>query len=84
MEIRRLDKEIYAGEKFTARYTTGGYYDICTSESGFQMRYIAFATPVEKSFEDVFFGEWLENPLAFGAFEGEKQIGYVEGSIKPG
>ena len=28
------------------------------------------------------FGEWLENPLAFGAFEGEKLIGYVEGSME--
>ena len=82
MEIRRLDKEVYAGGKFTARYTTGGYYDICASESGFQMRYTACATPVDKSFEDVFFGEWLENPLAFGAFEGEKLIGYVEGSME--
>lgn len=82
MEIRPLDKEVYAGRRFTARYTTGGYYDICASESGFRMRYTAFATPVEKSFEDVFFGEWLENPLAFGAFEGEKLIGFVEGSME--
>ncbi len=82
MEIRPLDKEIYAGKKFTARYTTGGYYDIRASESGFQMRYTAFAAPVEKSFEDVFFGEWLENPVAFGAFEGERLIGYVEGSVE--
>ncbi len=82
MEIRPLDKEVYAGRRFTARYTTGGYYDICASESGFRMRYTAFAAPVEKSFEDVFFGEWLENPLAFGAFEGEKLIGYVEGSME--
>ena len=28
------------------------------------------------------FDEWLENPLAFGAFEGEKLIGYVEGSME--
>ena len=82
MEIRPLDKEVYAGRRFTARYTTGGYYDICASESGFRMRYTAFAAPVEKSFEDVFFGEWLENPLAFGAFEGEKLIGFVEGSME--
>ena len=63
MEIRRLDKEIYAGGKFTARYTTGGYYDICASESGFQMRYTAFATPVEKSFEDVFLASGWRIPL---------------------
>ena len=34
---------------------------------------------MEKSFDDEFFGEWLEEPVAFGAFEGERLLGYVEG-----
>ena len=80
MEIRPLEKEIYAGRKFTARYRTGGYYDICASESGFLMHYVSLGAPVEKFFDDVFFGEWLEAPIAFGAFEGGRLIGYVEGS----
>ena len=33
-----------------------------------------------KSFDDEFFGEWLEEPTAFGAFEGERLLGYVEGA----
>lgn len=33
-----------------------------------------------KSFDDEFFGEWLEEPVAFGAFEGERLLGYVEGA----
>lgn len=80
MEIRSLDKETYAGEKFTVRYKTNGYYDISASGQGFRIQYESFEAPVEKSFDDVFFGEWLENPVAFGAFENEKLIGYVEGS----
>lgn len=32
MEIKRLEREEYAGRKFTARYQTRGYYDICASE----------------------------------------------------
>ena len=27
MEIKRLEREEYAGRKFTARYQTRGYYD---------------------------------------------------------
>ena len=80
MEIRPLDKEIYTGRKFTARYTTSGYYDIAASESGFAMQYTPFEAPLERSFDDVFFGEWLEEPVAFGAFEGETLLGYAEGS----
>ena len=46
------------------------------------MKYISLEAPVEKSFEDEILGKWLEAPVAFGAFEGEKLIGFVEGSIE--
>ena len=65
MEIRPLDREIYAGKTFTACYRTNGYYEIRPSETGFQMGYVPFA-----------------EPTAFGVFEGDKLIGYVEGSIE--
>ena len=80
MEIKPLDRETYAGKTFTARYRTNGYYEIRPSETGFQMDYVPFAEPTERSFDDVFFGEWLEEPVAFGAFEGERLLGYVEGA----
>ena len=57
MEIRQLKKEDYAGRKFTARYQTNGYYDICVCEGGFRMRYTPFASPEERAFDDVFYAE---------------------------
>lgn len=57
MEIRQLKKEDYAGRKFTARYQTNGYYDICVCEGGFRMCYTPFASPEERAFDDVFFGD---------------------------
>lgn len=80
MEIRQLDQDAYAGKKFTARYTTGGYYEISASETGFRMYHVPFEEETERSFDDEFFGEWLENPVAFGAFEDGTLIGYVEGA----
>ena len=80
MEIRELAQETYAGRKFTARYQTHGYYDIRAAEDGFRVEYRPFAAAEERSFEDVFFGEWLEDPVAFGAFEDGELLGYVEGS----
>ena len=70
MQIVKLDPAAYAGKKFTVRYQTGGSYDIQASASGFQIRYQPFESPVQKSFEDVF----------FGAFDGEKLLGFVEGT----
>ena len=41
-----------------------------------------FEAPEEISFDDTFYGEWLEDPIAYGAFEGERLIGFVEGSME--
>ena len=37
---------------------------------------------MEKSFDDEFFGEWLDHPVAYGVFEGDRLVGYVEGAIE--
>lgn len=80
MEIRPLEQAAYAGRKFTARYQTGGYYDLRPDEHGFRVQYTPFDAPEERSFDDTLFGEWLEAPTAFGAFEDGTLIGIVEGS----
>lgn len=82
MILLPLNPGTYAGRKFTVRYQTNGYYEIEPSEQGFSMKYVPLEAPAEKSFEDEFLGKWLEAPVAFGAFEGEKLIGFVEGSIE--
>lgn len=80
VEIRRLEKESFAGKRFTARYLTKGYYDIRAAENGFDINYVPFDTAVERNFEDEFFSEWLGEPVAYGAFEGETLLGFAEGA----
>ena len=82
MEIKKLDRKIYAGKSFTAVYQTNGFYDIAAKESGFEIEYKSFEAPVIKSFEDVFFGEWLDDPIAYGAFENERLLGFAEGFLE--
>lgn len=80
MKIRHLEKESFAGKRFTARYLTKGYYDICAAENGFNFNYVPFDMAVERSFEDEFSSEWLGVSVAYGAFDGEKLLGFAEGS----
>ena len=80
MEIRRLDKASYAGKRFIVRYQTKGYYDICAADFGFCVQYVPFGAAVERSFEDEFFSEWLDAPIAYGAFDDDHLIGYAEGA----
>ena len=82
MIIKPLDKETYAGRKFTARYKTKGFYDIRPSDFGFRIEYIPFGETVERSFDDEIFSEWLDKPVAFGAFENDVLAGYAEGFLE--
>lgn len=82
MQIQRLDPKEYAGRRFTMRYTTGGYYHVTPEPEGFRLQYRTFDPPVQMSFDDVFFNQWLENPVAFGAFDGGTLLGFVEGSLE--
>ena len=82
IDIIELDRERYLGRKFTSRYKTKGYYDIRPSTTGFNVEYQLFDGAKEMSFDDVFFGDWLDNPKAFGAFENGQFLGYVEGSLE--
>ena len=80
--MNRNRGEMYEGRKFTLRYLTNGYYDIAKTNTGFRMEYKRFDKPAEKSFDDYFFNEWLEDPVAYGAFEDGQLLGYVEGTLE--
>lgn len=82
MEILKLNKEEYEGFKFVICYLTSGYYDIARNSQGFLITYKQFENVQERSFEDVLYGEWLEDPLVYGAFENGKLLGIVEGSLE--
>lgn len=82
MEIIKLDNKMYAGRQFTLRYKTNGYYNIQPEDGGFKITYQTFEEPAEMSFDDFFFNEWLEDPVAFGAFENGQLLGYVEGTLE--
>ena len=82
VEIKELNREEYSGKNFTVKYQTKGYFDIQSTAEGFDISYKLFSKPKEMSFSDVFFNEWLGNPVGFGAFEDGLLVGYVEGTLE--
>ena len=80
MEIKELSKNEYKGKPFALKYKTGGYYHIDVREDGFGFNYRKFDTEKEMSFTDNFFGDWLDEPVGFGAFDNGALVGYVEGT----
>lgn len=59
MDVRPLDRETYAGRRFTACCRTCGRCGIRSCAGGSWMDYVPFGTPVEQSFDDTFFGKRL-------------------------
>lgn len=80
MEIKKLDPVQWRGYGFTARYQTGGCWDIVPVEEGFRIEYHSFGKVEERSFKDTLFGEWLEAPVVYGAFQDGELLGIAEGS----
>ena len=80
MEIKKLDPVQWRGYGFTARYQTGGCWDIVPVEDGFRMEHHSFGKVEERSFNDTLFGEWLEAPVVYGAFQDGELLGIAEGS----
>lgn len=57
MDVRPLDRETYAGRRFTVCCRTRGRRGIRSCAGGSRMDYVPFGTPAEQSFDDTFFGE---------------------------
>lgn len=82
MIIKKLNIDEYQGRRFNVSYMTDGYYDIQRDDNDFRIEHKRFDKRVIKSFDDEFFGEWLEKPVGYGLFDNEKLVGYIEGSIE--
>jgi len=81
MQIRELD-QTWKGRSFLFRYTTSYHYlvspDRTPGEIIIHLKREALPETLEKSFESSLFSDWMIHPQAFGAFEGENLLGFVE------
>jgi len=77
-----LDKKEYEGYQLNFTYHTDRYYHVATWDMGMVLDERKFPEMVEKHFTDHLFSEWLEEPVALGAFDGEMLAGVIEGSME--
>lgn len=81
LTIRELDHS-YKGKRLEFSYTTEYYYDLEMSEDRDSVSFSFVRKPfgkIEKrEFTDTLLSEWLEKPRLYGAFEGDREIGYLE------
>ena len=82
MIIKKLDYEEYKGRKYQAEILSDRYLSIEPAGEGFDIQWVMSDEPLRMSINDGMFSDWLDHPIAYGAFEGDKLIGFVEGFLE--
>ena len=82
MIIKELDQEKYQGQQYQAKVISDRYLSIEPCAEGFRMEWVVSQTPLRMSVNDFMLSDWLEDPKAYGAYEGEKLLGFVEGFLE--
>ncbi len=82
IRIVRLDYEQYAGKEYEADVFSDAYLDIEPQDEGFSLKWVKTSKEFHMPLKDAMLSDWLENPVAYGAFEGSNLLGFVEGFLE--
>ena len=82
MVIKKLDYETYKGRKYQAEILSDRYLSIEPAGEGFDIEWVMSDKPLRMLINDTMLSDWLDHPVAYGAFEGDRLIGFVEGFLE--
>ena len=82
MIIKKLDYERFKGQKYQVEILSDRYLSIDPVEEGFDIGWVLSDEPLRMSINDTMLSDWLDHPTAYGAFEGDRLIGFVEGFLE--
>ena len=82
MIISKLDYNKYKGQKYQAEILSDRYLSIEPDGEGFDIRWVMSDEPLRMSINDTMLSDWLDHPTAYGAFEGDRLVGFVEGFLE--
>lgn len=77
-----LRKEDFKGKEYLFEYETNSYIDIEITDNRIELIRKSFPETIKKSFKSSLFSDWLELPIAYGAYDNGKLLGFIEGSIE--
>ena len=82
MIIAELDYKKYKGKKYQAEILSDRYLSIEPRDEGFDLKWVMSEEPLKMTLNEDLLSDWLEDPVAYGAFEGDQLIGMVEGFLE--
>ena len=83
MTIKQLEYNDYKDQKYKTKILSDAYLAIEPAGDGFDIKWVKVNEPLVKELEDDMLSEWLDHPVAYGAFDSNgKLIGFVEGFLE--
>ena len=82
MIVEQLNYEEYKGQKYRTEIFSDRYLAIEPTEEGFDIKWVMSKGPLRMSINDTMLSDWLDDPTAYGAFEDDRLIGFVEGFLE--
>ncbi|MBE5872061.1 MAG: GNAT family N-acetyltransferase [Lachnospiraceae bacterium] len=82
MEIRTLHYQDFAGKRYRAVISSDRYLSIEPEGDGFAMEWKTIEPQLTKQLSDEMLSDWLDDPVAYGAYEGDELIGFTEGFLE--
>ena len=82
MVIEQLNYGEYKGRKYQTEILSDRYLAIEPAGEGFDIEWVMSDEPLRMSINDTMLSDWLDHPTAYGAFEGDRLIGFVEGFLE--
>jgi len=82
IETVKLTYEQYAGKEYETEVFSDAYLDIEPTGEGFSLKWVKTSEKFHMPLKDTMLSDWLENPAAYGAFEGSRPLGFAEGFLE--
>ena len=82
MNIRKLNYPDFAGKTYRAEIRSDRFLSIEPEGDGFAIEWKPIQPEMVKELTDDMLSDWLEDPVAYGAYEGEELVGFVEGFLE--
>jgi ribosomal protein S18 acetylase RimI-like enzyme len=82
MNIKKLDYAEFEGRSYEAVIHSDRYLSIEPEGDGFNIEWKAINPELNKTLTDDMLSGWLDNPVAYGAYEGDELVGFVEGFLE--
>ena len=82
MIIKKLNYVDFEGKSYEAVIHSDRYLSIEPKGDGFSIEWKTIDPEMHKTLTDDMLSSWLDNPVAYGAYEDEELIGFVEGFLE--